>query len=95
MATIACSMPASVYLRVARKRKFSTLSLRSAVENGSLWKKFQPRTTLTGVKIGQNATIPQHTLIGLQLSRAPTPLPSKLTQVCCSSEGSAIHETGS
>ena len=35
MATIACSMPASVYSRVARKRKFSTLSLRSAVENGS------------------------------------------------------------
>ena len=28
-------MPASVYSRVARKRKFSTLSLRSAVENGS------------------------------------------------------------
>ena len=36
MVTIACSMPASVYSRVARKRKFSTLSLRSAVENGSL-----------------------------------------------------------
>ena len=35
MATIACSMPAFVYSRVARKRKFSTLSLRSAVENGS------------------------------------------------------------
>ena len=35
MATIACSMPASVYSRVARKRRFSTLSLRSAVENGS------------------------------------------------------------
>ena len=35
MATIACSMPASVYSRVARKREFSTLSLRSAVENGS------------------------------------------------------------
>ena len=35
MATIACSMPASVYSRVARKRKFSTLSLRSAIENGS------------------------------------------------------------
>ena len=35
MATIACTMPASVYSRVARKRKFSTLSLRSAVENGS------------------------------------------------------------
>ena len=29
MATVACSMPASVYSRVARKRKFSTLSLRS------------------------------------------------------------------
>ena len=29
------SMPASVYSCVARKRKFSTLSLRSAVENGS------------------------------------------------------------
>ena len=28
-------MPASVYSRVARKGKFSTLSLRSAVENGS------------------------------------------------------------
>ena len=38
MATIACSMPASVYSRVARKRKFSTLSLRSAVENGSFSK---------------------------------------------------------
>ena len=37
MATIACSMPASVYSRVARKRKFSTLSLRSAVENGSIF----------------------------------------------------------
>ena len=36
MATVACSMPASVYLRVARKRKFSTLSIRSAVENGSI-----------------------------------------------------------
>ena len=35
MATVACSMPASVYSRVARKRKLSTLSLRSAVENGS------------------------------------------------------------
>ena len=35
MATVACSMPASVYLRVTRKRKFSTLSLRSAVKNGS------------------------------------------------------------
>ena len=35
MATIACSMPASVYSRLARKRNFSTLSLRSAVENGS------------------------------------------------------------
>ena len=35
MATVPCSMPASVYSRVARKRKFSTLSLRSAVENGS------------------------------------------------------------
>ena len=35
MATIACSMPASVYSRVARKKNFSTLSLRSAVENGS------------------------------------------------------------
>ena len=35
MATIACSMPASVYSGVVRKRKFSTLSLRSAVENGS------------------------------------------------------------
>ena len=34
-ASVACSMPASVYSRVARKRKFSTLSLRSAVENGS------------------------------------------------------------
>ena len=33
--TVACSMPASVYSRVARKRKFSTLSLRSAVENSS------------------------------------------------------------
>ena len=31
-ASVACSMPASVY----RKRKFSTLSLRSAVENGSI-----------------------------------------------------------
>ena len=30
-----CSMPASVYSCVTRKRKFSTLSLRSAVENGS------------------------------------------------------------
>ena len=28
-------MPAPVYSHVARKRKFSTLSLRSAVENGS------------------------------------------------------------
>ena len=37
MATVACSMPASVYSRVARKRKFSTLSVRSAVENGSFW----------------------------------------------------------
>ena len=37
MATIACLMPASVYSRVARKRKLSTLSLRSAVENGSFW----------------------------------------------------------
>ena len=35
MATIACSMPASMYSRVARKREFSTLSLCSAVENGS------------------------------------------------------------
>ena len=35
MATVACSMPASVYSRVARKRKFSTLSHHSAVENGS------------------------------------------------------------
>ena len=35
MATVACSMLASVCSRVARKRKFSTLSLRSAVENGS------------------------------------------------------------
>ena len=35
----ACSMPASVYSRVARKRKFSTLSLRSAFENGSFWQK--------------------------------------------------------
>ena len=34
-ASVACSMPASVYSRVARKRKISTLSLRSAVENGS------------------------------------------------------------
>ena len=37
MATVACSMPASVCSRVARKRKFSTLSLRSAVENGSFF----------------------------------------------------------
>ena len=44
MATIACSMPASVYSRVARKREFSTLSLRSAVENGSF------STPLTGMK---------------------------------------------
>ena len=36
MATVACSMPASMYSRVARKRKFSTLSLRSAIENCSL-----------------------------------------------------------
>ena len=36
MATVACSMPASRYPRVERIRKFSTLSLRSAVENGSL-----------------------------------------------------------
>ena len=35
MATVAGSMPASVYSRVARKRKFSTLSHHSAVENGS------------------------------------------------------------
>ena len=35
MATVACSMPASVYTRVARKRKFSTLSLPSAVDNAS------------------------------------------------------------
>ena len=35
MATVACSMPAAVYSHVVRKRKFSTLSLRSAVENGS------------------------------------------------------------
>ena len=34
-ASVACSMPASVYSHIARKRKFSTLSLRSAVENGS------------------------------------------------------------
>ena len=40
MATVACSMPASVYSRVARKREFSTLSLRSAVENGSIETKF-------------------------------------------------------
>ena len=33
MATVGWSMPASVYSRVARK--ISTLSLRSAVENGS------------------------------------------------------------
>ena len=32
-------MPASVYSRVARKREFSTLSLRSAVENGSFYMK--------------------------------------------------------
>ena len=32
-------MPASVYSRVARKREFSTLSLRSAVENGSFFEK--------------------------------------------------------
>ena len=37
MATVACSMPASVYSRIARKRKFSTISLRSAVENGSFY----------------------------------------------------------
>ena len=36
-ASVACSIPASVYSRVARKRKFSTLSLRSAVENGSFY----------------------------------------------------------
>ena len=37
--TVACLMAASVYSRVARcaKRKFSTLSLRSAVENGSFF----------------------------------------------------------
>ena len=35
MATVACSISASVYSRVAWKRKFSTLPLRSAVENGS------------------------------------------------------------
>ena len=35
MATVACLMPASVCSCIARKRKFSTLSLRSAVENGS------------------------------------------------------------
>ena len=40
MAMVACSMPASVYSRVARKRKFSTLSLRSAVENGSFFSFF-------------------------------------------------------
>ena len=34
-ATVACSMPAPVFSRVARERKFSTLSLRSAVESGS------------------------------------------------------------
>ena len=59
MATIACSMPASVCSRVARKRKFSTLSLRSAVENGSFhkncdratsWGNFvQPRRVLQGI----------------------------------------------
>ena len=37
-ASVACSMPASVYSRVAGKRKVSTLSLRSAVENGSFSK---------------------------------------------------------
>ena len=42
MATIACSMPASVYSRVARKREFSTLSLRSAVENGSFSRLARP-----------------------------------------------------
>ena len=42
MATVACSMPAFVYLRVARKRKFSTLSLRSAVENGSFFFHLNP-----------------------------------------------------
>ena len=36
MAMVACSMPASVFSRIAQKRKFSTLSLRSAVENGSV-----------------------------------------------------------
>ena len=35
MATVPCSMSDSVYSHVARKRKFSTFSLRSAVENGS------------------------------------------------------------
>ena len=35
MATVACSVPAFVYSCIARKRKFSTLSLRSAVEKGS------------------------------------------------------------
>ena len=35
MATASCSMLASVSSRVTRKRKFSTLSLRSAVENSS------------------------------------------------------------
>ena len=35
VAMVACSLPASVCSHVARKRKFSTLSLRSAVENGS------------------------------------------------------------
>ena len=39
MATVGCSMPASVYSRVARKRKFSTLSLRSATESGSFFRK--------------------------------------------------------
>ena len=41
-ASVTCSMPASVYSRVARKRKFSSLSLRSAVENGSFSRLARP-----------------------------------------------------
>ena len=51
MATVACSIPASVFSRVARKRKFSTLSLRSPVENGSfsrLARPLQYQRTLIG-----------------------------------------------
>ena len=53
MATIACSMPASVYSRVARKREFSTLSLRSAVENGSFSRLARPYNTSAHRSIGE------------------------------------------